>query len=79
MILYFKIVLLFKDGHLVLYRCLMCMQAGIEIPYIFVQTLIYGIITYAMIKFEWTAGNESLKFNDKSKRQASRSICDSNS
>ncbi|BBN01006.1 hypothetical protein Mp_2g03890 [Marchantia polymorpha subsp. ruderalis] len=30
-------------------------QAGIEIPYIFVQTLIYGIITYAMIKFEWTA------------------------
>ncbi|KAL2642603.1 hypothetical protein R1flu_010190 [Riccia fluitans] len=30
-------------------------QAAIEIPYIFVQTMIYGVITYAMIQFEWTA------------------------
>lgn len=30
-------------------------QAMIEIPYIFVQTLVYGIITYAMIHLEWTA------------------------
>ena len=30
-------------------------QALIEIPYIFVQTLVYGVITYAMIHFEWTA------------------------
>ncbi|KAF8035905.1 hypothetical protein BT93_C1815 [Corymbia citriodora subsp. variegata] len=27
----------------------------IEIPYIFVQTVIYGVIVYAMIGFEWTA------------------------
>ncbi|KAF8393291.1 hypothetical protein HHK36_021532 [Tetracentron sinense] len=26
----------------------------IEIPYIFVQTLVYGVIVYAMIGFEWT-------------------------
>ena len=30
------------------------MQVVIEIPYNFVQTLIYGIIIYAMIGFEWT-------------------------
>ncbi|KAF5936342.1 hypothetical protein HYC85_027471 [Camellia sinensis] len=29
-------------------------QVVIEIPYIFVQTLIYGVIVYAMIGFEWT-------------------------
>ncbi|KAI6680126.1 hypothetical protein NL676_034007 [Syzygium grande] len=28
----------------------------IEIPYIFVQTVIYGVIVYAMIGFDWTAG-----------------------
>ncbi|KAL3746635.1 hypothetical protein ACJRO7_015577 [Eucalyptus globulus] len=28
----------------------------IEIPYIFIQTVIYGVIVYAMIGFEWTAG-----------------------
>ncbi|KAI6680128.1 hypothetical protein NL676_034009 [Syzygium grande] len=28
----------------------------IEIPYIFVQTVIYGVIVYTMIRFEWTAG-----------------------
>lgn len=26
-----------------------------EIPYVFVQTLVYGVIVYAMIGFEWTA------------------------
>ncbi|XP_058112196.1 pleiotropic drug resistance protein TUR2-like [Magnolia sinica] len=30
-------------------------QVAIEVPYIFLQTLIYGIIVYAMIQFEWTA------------------------
>ncbi|KAH9611644.1 hypothetical protein KSS87_005311, partial [Heliosperma pusillum] len=30
-------------------------QALIEIPYIFVQALVYGVIVYAMIGFEWTA------------------------
>lgn len=27
----------------------------IELPHLFVQTLIYGLIVYAMIGFEWTA------------------------
>ncbi|XVF26672.1 hypothetical protein REPUB_Repub14bG0037900 [Reevesia pubescens] len=30
-------------------------QVLIEIPYIFVQSSVYGIIVYAMIGFEWTA------------------------
>ncbi|XP_078168103.1 ABC transporter G family member 37-like [Carex rostrata] len=30
-------------------------QVAIEIPYVFVQALVYGIIVYAMIGFEWTA------------------------
>ncbi|XP_058112145.1 pleiotropic drug resistance protein TUR2-like [Magnolia sinica] len=30
-------------------------QVVVEIPYILVQTLVYGIIVYAMIQFEWTA------------------------
>ncbi|RWR83055.1 ABC transporter G family member 36 [Cinnamomum micranthum f. kanehirae] len=30
-------------------------QVAVEIPYIFLQTLIYGVIVYAMIAFEWTA------------------------
>ncbi|XP_038975955.1 ABC transporter G family member 36-like isoform X2 [Phoenix dactylifera] len=30
-------------------------QVAIEIPYIFIQTLIYAVIVYAMIGFEWTA------------------------
>ncbi|WOK99146.1 ABC transporter G family member 36-like isoform X2 [Canna indica] len=30
-------------------------QVFIEIPYIFVQSLVYGLIVYAMIAFEWTA------------------------
>ncbi|VAH84980.1 unnamed protein product [Triticum turgidum subsp. durum] len=30
-------------------------QVAIEVPYIFVQSLIYGVIVYAMIGFEWTA------------------------
>lgn len=28
----------------------------IEIPYIFLQTLIYGVIVYAMIGFDWNIG-----------------------
>ena len=31
-----------------------CAQALIEIPYILVQTLLYAMITYSMISFEWT-------------------------
>jgi energy-coupling factor transporter ATP-binding protein EcfA2/ABC-type multidrug transport system permease subunit len=31
-----------------------CAQALIEIPYIFVQTILYAIITYSMIHFQWT-------------------------
>ncbi|KAI7987449.1 Pleiotropic drug resistance protein 1 [Camellia lanceoleosa] len=30
------------------------LEVVIELPYIFVQTLIYGVIVYAMIGFEWT-------------------------
>ncbi|KAB1204550.1 Pleiotropic drug resistance protein 1 [Morella rubra] len=30
-------------------------QVVIELPYIFVQTIVYGFIVYAMIGFEWTA------------------------
>ncbi|KAK1305951.1 Pleiotropic drug resistance protein 3 [Acorus calamus] len=30
-------------------------QVAIEIPYIFVQSVIYGVLVYAMIGFEWTA------------------------
>ncbi|XWS19045.1 hypothetical protein CRYUN_Cryun32bG0097300 [Craigia yunnanensis] len=30
-------------------------QVLIEIPYIFIQSAVYGIIVYAMIGFEWTA------------------------
>ncbi|XP_015083790.1 pleiotropic drug resistance protein 1-like [Solanum pennellii] len=29
-------------------------QIMIELPYIFIQTIIYGVIVYAMIGFEWT-------------------------
>ncbi|KAM7493208.1 hypothetical protein LguiB_027817 [Lonicera macranthoides] len=29
-------------------------QVMIEIPYVFLQTLIYGVIVYGMIQFEWT-------------------------
>ena len=31
------------------------MQALVEIPYIFSQAVVYGLIVYAMIGFEWTA------------------------
>lgn len=31
-----------------------CAQALIELPYIFVQTILYAVITYSMIHFEWT-------------------------
>ncbi|XXG63725.1 hypothetical protein AAC387_Pa05g1845 [Persea americana] len=30
-------------------------QVAVEIPYIFLQTLVYGVIVYSMIMFEWTA------------------------
>lgn len=30
------------------------LQVVIELPYIFVQTIIYGFIVYAMIGFDWT-------------------------
>lgn len=30
------------------------MQVVIELPYIFVQTIVYGVIVYSMIGFEWT-------------------------
>lgn len=30
------------------------MQVAIELPYVFVQTLIYGVLVYTMIGFEWT-------------------------
>ncbi|OAY52727.1 pleiotropic drug resistance protein 1 [Manihot esculenta] len=30
-------------------------QVLIELPYIFIQAAVYGLITYAMIGFEWTA------------------------
>ncbi|KAG0587732.1 hypothetical protein KC19_2G187600 [Ceratodon purpureus] len=30
-------------------------QVIIEFPYVLVQTTVYGIITYAMLQFEWTA------------------------
>ncbi|CAM8982719.1 unnamed protein product [Rhodiola kirilowii] len=31
-------------------------QAAIEMPYILVQTLVYGVIVYAMIGFDWNIG-----------------------
>ena len=31
------------------------LQALIELPYVFVQAAVYGVIVYAMIGFEWTA------------------------
>ena len=31
------------------------MQVLIEIPHVFVQAVVYGVIVYAMIGFEWTA------------------------
>lgn len=31
------------------------LQVVIELPYVLVQTLVYGVIVYAMINFEWTA------------------------
>lgn len=30
-------------------------QAVIEIPYCFIQAIVYGTIVYAMIDFDWTA------------------------
>lgn len=33
---------------------LLLLQVMIEIPYVLVQTLMYGLITYSMLAFEWT-------------------------
>lgn len=30
------------------------MQVLIELPYSFIQTILYGVIVYAMLGFEWT-------------------------
>ena len=30
------------------------LQVAVEIPHIFVQNFVYGVIVYAMIGFEWT-------------------------
>lgn len=30
------------------------LQVVIEVPYIFIQTIVYGVIVYGMIGFEWT-------------------------
>eukprot|EP00271_Cylindrocystis_brebissonii_P020903 TRINITY_DN71_c0_g6_i2.p1 TRINITY_DN71_c0_g6~~TRINITY_DN71_c0_g6_i2.p1 ORF type:complete len:224 (-),score=40.54 TRINITY_DN71_c0_g6_i2:845-1516(-) len=30
-------------------------QGAVELPYIFAQTVVYSLITYAMVQFEWTA------------------------
>lgn len=34
--------------------CKTYLQVAIELPYILVQSLIYGVLVYAMIGFEWT-------------------------
>lgn len=31
-----------------------CEQVMIEIPYIFAQSAVYGVIVYTMVGFEWT-------------------------
>lgn len=51
------IILLSKHIYVYIF-CLITMfhrQVAIEIPYILVQALLYGVIVYAMIGFEWTA------------------------
>lgn len=40
--------LLIRKIHLLL-------QVLVELPYIFVQAVVYGLMTYAMIGYEWTA------------------------
>lgn len=35
-------------------RSTFCLQVAIELPYVFAQTILYGVIVYAMIGFEWT-------------------------
>lgn len=32
-----------------------CIQVAIEIPYTFIQTVLYGLLVYSMINFDWTA------------------------
>ena len=38
-----------------LVKFLLLLQAIVEIPYIFSQTVLYGVLVYAMISFQWTA------------------------
>ena len=37
-----------------LYVSLSFLQVMIELPYIFVQAVVYGVIVYSMIGFQWT-------------------------
>ena len=46
--------------NMILYLCLimqfhLLLQVLIEFPYVFVQALVYGVIVYVLIGFEWTA------------------------
>ena len=36
-------------------KFLLLLQALVEIPYVFAQAVVYGVIVYGMIGFEWTA------------------------
>ena len=43
-----------------LYQCMimkfhLLLQVLIEVPYVFVQSMVYGFIVYVLIGFEWTA------------------------
>ena len=40
---------------LLIIKFLLLLQALVEIPYVFAQAVVYGVIVYAMIGFEWTA------------------------
>ena len=33
----------------------MVRQVLIEVPYVFVQAVVYGVIVYALVDFQWTA------------------------
>ncbi|XP_059595506.1 pleiotropic drug resistance protein 1 isoform X2 [Vitis vinifera] len=40
---------------LLIIKFLLLLQALVEIPYVFAQAVVYGVIVYGMIGFEWTA------------------------
>lgn len=46
-------IALFREHCLTHHSCLA--QVVIELPYILVQTLVYGLIVYSTINFQWTA------------------------